>query len=138
VHNDTGAAANNLSVCGISIRRKQFSDLNFGQIQQFRIIGKIALIQKHNDGGNTCCAGKPHLPPSLSGDAVGCRDYQDATIQLNSVKHKVLDNIDTTLKVVYRIPAPVRFVHIRKLRNLSTASNRNGYFEALFSLLVAV
>ena len=72
------------------VLRQQFADFEFDELEQFRIVDHVALVQEHDQRGNADLARQQDVLAGLRHRAVGRRHHQDRAVHLRRTRDHVL------------------------------------------------
>ena len=72
------------------VLRKQFADFHLDELEQFRIVDHVALVQEHDQRGNADLTGEQDVLAGLRHRAVGGRHHQDRAVHLRRTGDHVL------------------------------------------------
>ncbi len=97
-------------VSGIAVLAEKLTDIHLDEIDEFRIIDGIALVEEDDDVGDTDLTGKKDVLSGLGHDAVGSSDDEDGSIHLGSAGDHVLDVVGVTRAVDVAVMPGVGFV----------------------------
>ena len=112
---------------------QQFPHFQFHQIQQFRIVDHVHLVQEHHDRRNAHLTRQQDVFPRLRHRAVRRRNHQDRAVHLRRARDHVLDVVRVTRAIHVRVVTVFRLVlHVRR-RNRDPA---RLFFRRLVDLVV--
>ena len=72
------------------VARQKFADFHFNELEQFRIVNHVALVQVDDDVGNTHLAGQKDVFTRLGHGAVSSGHNEDGAVHLGSTGNHVL------------------------------------------------
>ena len=72
------------------VLREQFANFELDELEQFRIVDHVALVQEHDQRGNADLTGEQDVLAGLRHRAVGGRHDQDRAVHLRSTGDHVL------------------------------------------------
>src|SRR5262249_14862282 len=104
------AANHRTVIAGELILGQEFPNLQLHQIQQFRIVHQITLVEEHDDGGNPYLAREQDMLPRLGHGTIGGGDDEDGSIHLGGSGDHVLDVVGVSGAVHMGIMAFVGLV----------------------------
>ena len=100
---------------------QKFADFGFNQIDEFRIVHHIHLVQKDDDGRHADLAGQKDVLAGLRHRAVRGRNDQDRSVHLGGAGDHVLDVIGVAGSIDVRVVAFFRLVFGVVQRNRNAA-----------------
>ncbi len=111
-----GAAADDRRlVAGKLILVEQIADFHFHEVEQFRIIHQVNLVQENDDGRHADLAGQQNVLARLGHRAVRRADHQDGAVHLRRAGDHVLHVIGVAGAIDVRVMAR-RAIRIRRAR----------------------
>ena len=87
------------------ILRQQFPHLELHQLEQLRIIHRVALVQEHHDVGHAHLPRQQDMLPRLRHRTIGRRHHQDRAVHLRRAGDHVLDVVGVTGTIHMRVVA---------------------------------
>src|SRR5205809_938416 len=85
------------------IALQQLAHFQFHQIEQLRIIHRLALVERHDDIGHTHLPRQQHVLSGLRHGAVGGRHYQNRAIHLRRARDHILDVVGVAGAIHVRV-----------------------------------
>ena len=89
------------------VLREQFADFHLDELEQFRIVDHVALVQEHDHRGNADLLGQQDVLAGLRHRAVGGRHHQDRAVHLRRTGDHVLHIVGMARAIDVRV-MPVR------------------------------
>src|SRR5207247_11459345 len=89
---------------------EEIADFHLDEVEEFRIINHVALVEEHNDRRNTNLAGEKDVLTGLRHRAISSRANQDRTVHLSSAGDHVLHIVSVTGAVDMRVVTLVGLV----------------------------
>jgi hypothetical protein len=90
---------------GKSVLLEQLANFGLNEVDQFRIINHIALVQEHDDLRHTDLTGKQDVLARLRHRTVGRGDHEDRAVHLGGTRDHVLNVVSVARSVNVRIVA---------------------------------
>jgi len=102
-------------VPGEVVLRQQLPHFHLDQVDQLRILNRIALVQKHHDVRHAHLPGQKHVLLGLRHRAIGCSNHENRAVHLRRARDHVLDVVSVTGAINVRIVTVPRLVlHVRR------------------------
>ena len=124
-----------MSSPGNSYLRQQFANFQFDELEQFRVVDHVDLVEEHDDRGHADLAGEQDVLAGLRHRAVGGRDHQDRAVHLGGAGDHVLDVVGVARAVDVRVVAVRGLVLDVRGRDRDAA---RSLFGRLVDLIVGV
>ncbi len=74
-----------------SVRREQFSDIHFDEVEKFGIVDKVGLVHENNDLRNAYLTSEQDVLTGLGHGTVGSCNDEDSAVHLSRAGNHVLD-----------------------------------------------
>ena len=108
-----GTAVDHGSVIAVElVLVQQFADFQLDQLQQFRIVDQVDLVQEHHQGRHVHLASQQHVFTGLGHRAVSGRDHQNSPVHLGGTGNHVLDVVGVTRAVDMRVVTIFRLIFL--------------------------
>ena len=88
-----GATDDRHVVAGEAVLRQQLADLHLDEVEEFRIVDEVDLVEKHDEGRHADLLGEQDVLPRLGHRAVGRAHHQDRAVHLGGAGDHVLDEV---------------------------------------------
>src|SRR3990167_5667850 len=132
ISSQIGGSGDNAGILAIEfILGQQFADLLFDEVDQFRIIHHIHLVQEHDDRRHTDLASQENVFAGLRHRAVSRGYDEDSAVHLSGTRDHILDVVGVSRTVDVRVVAILRFV-------LAVSGSDGDTAFALFRSLVDI